>query len=158
MRRYWKLLIYSFAATLFCLLVVYAIGAVGVSLGNEQQAEEQLARLMERGTLTEEEFRKFQEEFKRSRAEKAESIDFSHILTQRVRLYSWFIVWIPWFLVGVILLSFSPVEFVVLMFLPVLLFAAGMLTPIDILIYGTALALGRLARPYVTKKKSFVKQ
>ncbi len=92
MRRYWKLLIYSFAATLFCLLVVYAIGAAGVSLGNEQQSEEQLARLMERGTLTEEEFHKLEEELKKSRAEKAASIDWSNTLTQRVRLYSRLIV------------------------------------------------------------------
>ncbi len=153
MRRYWKLLIYSFAATLFCLLVVYAIGAAGVSLGNEQQSEEQLARLMERGTLTEEEFHKLEEELKKSRAEKAVSSDWSNTLTQRVRLYSRLIVWLPWFLIGVILIRFSPLEFVVLMLLPVLLFVADMFALIDILIYGAALALGLLTGPLVRNKQ-----
>jgi hypothetical protein len=157
MKKYIKLFSYSFAAVIACLVIMQAINATGVSAGNEEIMQKELAMLIERGPLTEDEFNELQNEYDRKRnlQKNNENILNSYRETsQKVRESSRYFTWLPWFLLGILTIGKNPVDFIFLMLFPVLLAVIHVFAPIDIFMYLFSLLLGKLTRAMIDRKEA----
>ena len=142
MKKHSNLFVCSFLATFLTMAIHFSVNALGININNEVNIVTHLKLLDSLGPLTEGEFTELQEYFDRERERQKDDKSFLNEYQQAVRERSRYISWIPWLLLGIILVKIKPANYLVLLFVPVLLSLVKVFTPIDLAIYLISLIIG----------------
>ncbi len=154
--KYVKLFSLSFVAILVCYSIMEIINARGLSAGNEDVMKKELAELMERGPLTQEDFDKLQEDADKRRnmpRDNAEILRSYKETGENIKAQARYFTWLPWLLLGILIASITPLGFVLLLSWPLILLVTDVVDPIDIVIYAFALLVGNIIRRFGFEKK-----
>lgn len=138
----WKLFL-GIVVLLATLAIMAVVSAMGVSHESEQNREFE-KQLMERGSITKEEFDAIQKRFddNRSRATHSGSLDVRHM--NAVRGTAIYFTWLPWFILPFVARMRTSADVLVISIIPFGMLFFSVFTLLEVVVFCASLSAGTL--------------